>query len=33
MNTYNGMPANDLVDARWRKSSASNSQGTCVELA
>jgi hypothetical protein len=27
------MPATDLVDARWRKSSISNSQGTCVELA
>ena len=33
MNTYNGMPAADLVDARWRKSSISNSQGTCVEMA
>ena len=33
MNTYNGMPATDLTDARWRKSSISNSQGTCVELA
>jgi hypothetical protein len=33
MNTYNGMPAADLVDACWRKSSISNSQGTCVELA
>jgi Domain of unknown function (DUF397) len=33
MNTYNGMPATDLVNARWRKSSISNSQGTCVELA
>jgi hypothetical protein len=27
------MPATDLVDAHWRKSSISNSQGTCVELA
>jgi hypothetical protein len=33
MNTYNGMPATDLSDALWRKSSISNSQGTCVELA
>jgi hypothetical protein len=27
------MPATDLVDACWRKSSISNSQGTCVEVA
>jgi Domain of unknown function (DUF397) len=33
MNTYNGMPATDLAGARWRKSSISNSQGACVELA
>ncbi len=33
MKTYNGMCATDLADARWRKSSASNSQGACVELA
>jgi len=33
MNTYNGMPATDLAKARWRKSSISNSQGACVELA
>jgi len=33
MDAYNGMPATGLVDARWRKSSISNSQGTCVELA
>ena len=33
MNTYNGMPATDLAEARWRKSSISNSQGACVELA
>jgi hypothetical protein len=33
MNTYNGMPATELIGARWRKSSISNSQGTCVELA
>lgn len=30
---YNGIPANDLVGAAWRKSSASNSQGACVEFA
>ena len=33
MNTYNGMSATELSGARWRKSSISNSQGTCVELA
>ena len=33
MNTYNGMPATQLSGAIWRKSSASNSQGACVELA
>jgi len=33
MNTYNGMPASELAGAIWRKSSASNSQGACVELA
>lgn len=33
MNTYNGMPAAALPGVSWRKSSASNSQGACVELA
>ena len=33
MNTYNGMPATELSGASWRKSSISNSQGACVELA
>ena len=33
MNTYNGMPAGQLPGAIWRKSSISNSQGACVELA
>lgn len=33
MNTYNGMPAAQLSGAAWRKSSVSNSQGACVELA
>jgi len=33
MNTYNGMPAAELSGAMWRKSSISNSQGACVELA
>ena len=30
---YNGMPATEIKGAGWRKSSASNSQGACVELA
>jgi hypothetical protein len=33
MNTYNGMSATELSGATWRKSSISNSQGACVELA
>ncbi|HEY5989631.1 MAG TPA: DUF397 domain-containing protein [Streptosporangiaceae bacterium] len=33
MKRYNGMPATKLSGAAWRKSSASNSQGACVELA
>jgi hypothetical protein len=33
MKTYNGMPATEITAAGWRKSSASNSQGACVELA
>lgn len=33
MEIYNGMPASGLPDASWRKSSISNSQGACVELA
>lgn len=33
MNAYNGMPAGHLRDVAWRKSSASNSQGACVEVA
>jgi uncharacterized protein DUF397 len=32
-NIYNGMPAGDLVGARWRKSSLSSPQGNCVEFA
>jgi len=33
VDTRNGMPANDLHGAMWRKSRRSNSQGNCVELA
>ena len=33
MNTYNGMSAAELSGDMWRKSSISNSQGACVELA
>ena len=33
MKTYNGMSATEIPGAGWRKSSASNSQGACVELA
>lgn len=29
---HNGMPA-DLIDAEWKKSARSNSQGQCVEMA
>ncbi|GAA0408403.1 DUF397 domain-containing protein [Microbispora corallina] len=30
---YNGMPASQLGDVRWRKSRHSNPDGNCVELA
>lgn len=33
MPVENGTPAQTLVTARWRKSSASNPSGCCVELA
>jgi Domain of unknown function (DUF397) len=33
MHVENGMSAGLLAGARWRKSSASNPSGSCVELA
>lgn len=33
MKTYNGMPASEIPGADWRKSSASSTQGACLELA
>jgi hypothetical protein len=33
MNVDNGIPADQLKSARWRKSRASNPSGSCVEVA
>ena len=33
MQVNNGIPADRLVSARWRKSRASNPSGSCVEVA
>jgi hypothetical protein len=33
MHVNNGIPADQLVSARWRKAQASNPSGNCVEVA
>jgi hypothetical protein len=33
MQVNNGIPADQLITARWRKSQASNPSGSCVEVA
>jgi hypothetical protein len=33
MQVNNGIPADQLISARWRKSRVSNPSGSCVEVA
>lgn len=33
MQIKNGVPAGELGDVQWRKSTASSAQGNCVEVA
>jgi len=33
LQTYNGMPAGEIVPVSWQKSQRSNPSGNCVEMA